>query len=92
MPMEKNELKTGAGFGRAISSFVNNMDDDPQIEAAQIMARDHRTLQQNTMRFFMMFVAEMALQEHTDARNDASVRLAKKIMEIPERDRALPYI
>lgn len=41
----------------------------------------HRTLQQSTMRLFIATICKMA-ENDTDARNEASVRLAKEIAEI----------
>jgi hypothetical protein len=52
--------------------------------------RDHRTNQQNVMRFVFAFIEAMAEQQH-DLRNEASVSLAKQIIDKIE-DRHLPYI
>ncbi len=53
------------------------------------MVNEHRTHQQTMMRFFMAFVEGMA-ENGCDGRNQESVALAKKIMEI--EDRHLPYV
>ena len=56
---------------------------------AERMADDHPTLQQNYMRFFMLFCEEMAKKTYTDARNEASVKMAKEIVKL---NKGLPYI
>jgi hypothetical protein len=77
---------------RSIETVINRMGSrELQDEITSALANNHRTLQQNTMKFFMEFVAKMS-QNRTDLRNEASVNLAKQIMAIPERDRILPYI
>jgi len=55
------------------------------------MLRDHRSIQQATMRFFMEFVEGMA-ESGSDLRNQASVDLAKEIMKIDSKKRVLPFI
>ena len=80
---------SGKEFAKAFSRFVNVMcNDEASAEAVEILVTDHRTLQQNTMRFFMEFVKAMAGRPY-DHRNEASVKLAQQIMEI--EDRFLPF-
>lgn len=81
--------KAGKEFAETFSRFVNNMDRQPKKHAIQAMLRDHPTLQQGMMRFFMDFVEQMAQQE-CDLRNEASRELAKEILKIEKR--FLPFI
>ena len=79
-------------FADAFSSFVNCNSNSRLVTAAKLASQDHRTLQQKMMVFCIAFIENMAINR-TDARNEASVDLAKKIMETTtERDRILPYI
>lgn len=85
-------VRNGARMANLIGDFVNSMDDEPSQECAEILSRMHRTLQQNAMRFFMWFVEKMA-KNQDDMRNEASVRLAKRILsEIPDHERHLPNV
>ena len=87
------DLTRGKQFADTFSKFVNVMAASQDVtEAVQTMAYDHRHLQQGMMSFFMKFVEEMAKNERYDGRNEASVELAKSIMELDESVRALPYI
>lgn len=87
------DLTRGKQFADTFSKFINVMAADQDVtEAVQTMAYDHRNLQQGMMSFFMKFVEEMAKSENYDGRNEASVELAKSIMELDESVRALPYI
>lgn len=87
----KTPQEQGEDFADDFSRFLNTMGSDKQKFAVAKMLRDHRSLQQSTMRFFMMFVEGMAENGH-DLRNEASVELAKEIMNIDERTRILPRI
>jgi len=68
----------GKEFAAAFSSFINGQGTAEQTEAVECMLRDHRTLQQSTMRFCMQYIKGMA-GNGSDLRNEASVELAKKI-------------
>lgn len=61
-----------------------------------VLANEHRTHQQTLMRFCVAYVQEMALHEHADARNAASVALAKKLVaamaSMSSRDTYLPFV
>ena len=85
---EGREKQENEEFFRLFSKHVNRMgrNDDSVVKA---MANDHRTLQQNYMRFFMAFCKEMAKQEYSDLRNEASVELAKKILPL---NKGLPFV
>jgi hypothetical protein len=78
-------------FVRTFSDFCNNMNSDARKLAVAKLMREHRTIQQNMMRFFMMFVEQMAGQSH-DLRNEASVNLALEIQRLPDRVRFLPHV
>lgn len=93
MDISPKEQKDGEEFARTFSNFVNDMRRGPKKVALEKMMREHRTLQQNMMRFFLMFVEMMAEQQMFDMRNEASVKLAKSILaNVPEQDRQLPYV
>ena len=92
MPTErKSDEEVGENFAAEFSNFVNSYSRKPKEVAVSKMIRDHRTCQQGMMRFFMQFVEAMATNGH-DLRNEASVELAKAIMEIDSRKRILPNI
>ena len=89
---QQKVVEEGEAFAKTFGEFVNRMAGEGQRKAAiAAMLRDHRTLQQNSMRFCMEFIGEMAGQE-SDLRNEASVVLAGKIMEIPSNERILPSV
>ena len=77
-------------FARRFGNTVNRMG-YPQEEIVAQMLREHRTIQQEFMKFFMHFVEEMS-KNTSDLRNEASVALAKEIMAIDEMKRFLPHI
>ncbi len=80
----------GKEFAEVFGQFVNTMGGGPDRKIAiEAMMRDHRTLQQGMMRFCIEYIEAMAEQSH-DLRNEASVKLAKKIVKI--EDRHLPMI
>jgi hypothetical protein len=87
----KSDQEIGEDFASTFSDFCNSMSREPKKFAVAKMLREHRTIQQNMMRFCMQFIEGMAANGH-DGRNEASVELAKAIMEIESRKRALPYI
>lgn len=91
MSYDHDAVVAGEAFADTFSKFLNNFNRTPQKHAVAKMLRDHRSLQQSTMRFFMLFVEGLS-QGGSDGRNEAAVELAKKIMALPERDRVLPFI
>ena len=78
--MSNPSQERGEEFAKQFSDFVNSYSQDANKYAVEKMVRDHRTLQQNMMRFVMLFITEMA-KNGTDLRNEDSVALAKKIVE-----------
>ena len=86
------KLEDGQEFGASIMSFINrvNHNSSEMKSAIHLMANDHPTLQQNLMRFFLMFVEELAKKDAVDLRNQDSVELAKEILrKIPDVTRNL---
>jgi hypothetical protein len=75
-----------------IIEAVNSMGFEDK-KCAGLLVTTHRTLQQNIMRLFVAFVNEMAGRKY-DARNEASVTLSKKIVEMMSKENLdyLPYI
>jgi hypothetical protein len=80
-------------FSAQFSQFVNSSGCKTMLEQARASVRDHLTLVQSKMRFCMLYIEEVARAPYTDLRNEASVKLAKKIMAATDEcDRALPLI
>ncbi len=87
-----DQTKSGEEFAQLFSTFCNVMNNGPKTVAIDKMIRDHRTIQQNMMRFCLAFIARMA-EQRSDLRNEASVELAKQIMDRTDyQARALPKI
>jgi len=87
-----DDTKIGETFADQFSSFCNSMGNGPKTVAIDKMIRDHRSIQQNMMRFCLAFIARMA-EQSSDLRNEASVELAKQIMDRTDYEaRALPKI
>ena len=61
-------------------------------ELAEKMANNHPTLQQSFMRFCIKFIKKMSEKTYCDARNSASVELAKKMMNAAEEEHYLPFV
>lgn len=66
----------GKKLANDILDYVNNLACNEEIFAKTICGA-HRTLQQSAMRLFIATICKMA-ENDTDARNEASVELAKK--------------
>ena len=77
-------------YRRMVSNMVNDMGFESR-ELAESMAREHPTLQQSFMRMCARFIKMMSAKTTTDGRNEASVRLAKKMCEDID-DVYLPFI
>lgn len=76
-------------------NMVSRMTNDISFEdkkLAKFMASEHPTLQQNFMRFCVMFIKEMANKSYCDARNENSVSFAKSVMPIINNEGYFPYI
>lgn len=72
-----------------VLEFVNAIGFDADT-FAEVISRGHKTLQQSTMRLFITTIRKMA-EVTPDARNAATVDLAKMIAEIAD-DYSLPLI
>lgn len=75
-----------------IEDILNNMSFKTE-EVAKILAHSHRTLQQKFMRLCIEFIYEQAEKEHSDPRNEATVKYAKKLAKLLKEENAyFPYI
>ena len=75
--------------------IVERMVNDTGFEddkLAEHMANNHPTLQQNFMRMCIKFIRKMAEKKYCDGRNEASVNLAKRIVEAIDGNDALPFV
>ena len=91
----KRKEEEGKEFGASIMRFINKTNSSSlEIKSAiHVMANDHPTLQQDLMRFFLMFIEELSNKDATDLRNKDSINLAKEIIkEVSESDRILRRI
>lgn len=68
-------------FVNVVEDFINTYDSDKIKDAGKKLSRIHPTLQQNFMRLVLSFVKAETENPYTDARNNATVELSKKIME-----------
>jgi hypothetical protein len=64
-----------------ISRFVNGAGDDNIKELAELMAKDHPTLQQLKTGLVFQFIKHMANKPYTDARNQAASEMSKAALE-----------
>lgn len=87
---------TGAEMCQMLDEFCNSIGgtDDVKDFVEQLTHRTHRTLQQRIMALFVAAIEAWAAEEHFDARNEATVQLAKKIVAATgdKYDRHLPLI
>jgi hypothetical protein len=75
-----------------IADGFNSYGTNPE-KVAEAMSCQHRTLQQNFTRFCVAWLANLSRQANYDLRNEASVKLGKKFMEVTDEvDRSLPFI
>lgn len=84
-----SNAKKAEKLANDILDYVNVFGFDTETFADTI-SHGHKTLQQSTMRLFMATIRKMA-QVPVDDRNQATVSLAKKIMEIAD-EYSLPLI
>lgn len=79
-----------------MADFVNTLSDSDNKPFAKEMTNKHRTLQQGAMRLFLSLCEEWAEQEKAgryDLRNEATVKLAKRILEVVDDSEVyIPYI
>ena len=83
-------------MGEILDEWVNAHSDKKDREdlADQIVNRTHRTLQHGIMGAFITVIEKWASVSTFDARNEATIKLAKKIIESTgdKYDRMLPYV
>mgnify|MGYP001596101603 CR=1 FL=1 len=77
-----------------LSAFVNRMGGDREEGAlVRMMLKDHPTLVQSKAGMFLRFFYELADRTYYDARDEASVLTARKIVNaLGEYGSSLPYI
>lgn len=83
-------MKDGKSAAKMMSDFVNAAATGDRKEFVEVMGKEHRTLQQNFTRLCVQWFKHLSDQERYDLRNEASVRLAKEIMQ--KCNTSLPYI
>lgn len=91
----RNELETKVMEAREafVRTVLNSLSDEPTEIFVEQMTREHRTLQQNMTKLAVEWLKQMAKTEMFDLRNQASVELAKKLLEgKTEYDLALPTV
>ena len=75
------EKLTGLELAQAFGDFVNTFNRDKGKEFIEGLSRQHRTLQQSSLRVMLELIEHMATYDyHTDGRNEASQKVAKKII------------
>lgn len=97
MAIDREKLiggEKGRELAREVSNMLNSFNDDNMEAFVDEMNREHRTLQQNFMKLLVFWIRLQAEKtEHQyDARNEASVLLAKQIVEKLENRLHLPLI
>lgn len=92
------EQMNGKELAQAVAYAINSYNFNDK-EFCEQMHKEHRTLQQNFMRLIRTYIEETAKQEEFygyDGRNEASVMMCRKLVEIMENDEGndfcLPYI
>jgi hypothetical protein len=86
---------TGEEMAQMLDEFCNGAGSkDIAAFAEQVTCRTHRTLQQKIMTVFMRTIEAWAEGKGgSDLRNEAAVKLAKKICEVTDKyERMMPYI
>ena len=90
MKTDKTLLEKAVSY---MSDYVNNYECRPK-EFAELFGREHQTLQQSFTRVCLAWLEHLAEMEEDwyDLRNEASVHLARKIVEKFKNDMYLPFI
>lgn len=76
---------------RTLTSIVNSFTFPTEYFAERMMS-EHRTLQQSTMRLFIAIIREWSQQEYYDLRNEATIKLSKKIINALDDTDYLPFV
>lgn len=72
------------------NSFSKALDEKAWMDE---FAKEHSTLQQNEVRLFVKMLEHLAELNEYDDRRKASIRLAKRVLQVmKDEDIALPYI
>lgn len=85
----------GKEMCQMLEEFCNSMyKEEMKAFTEQLVSRTHRTLQQRIMSLFIACIEHWSNQTDFDMRNEATIKLAKKIIENTgdKYDRALPLI
>jgi hypothetical protein len=76
----------------AIAQSINCMSHDLK-EVGERLANIHPTLQQSFMGVALAFIKALAAKEYVDLRNEASQKLARRLLEgVEESDTYLPFV
>lgn len=90
------EDRDATQLARDLTKFLNVMNDDSRFELlVSALGREHRTLQQKVTRLAVNWLESLAElpENRVDPRNEASVKLAKKLLDGTDKyDRCLPSI
>lgn len=76
---------------QAVLNAVNSYGFDEKAFADAI-TNSHRTLQQSAMRAFLACIKTWADAEHYDGRNEATVKVSKRIVADFDGDLYLPFV
>lgn len=64
-----------------VTDYVNSYSNDKNKQFAKALSREHRTLQQSTLRMMLETIEMMAQDDYpTDGRNESSKQVAKRLM------------
>lgn len=87
------DVAAGQEMAEQLAQFVNTFNTVRMEACAQAMVHQHRTLQQSMTRMFLRFMELQAQEDDYDLRNQASIRLARKIVKLVEDEQAcLPMV
>lgn len=89
-----DRITKGSEMAKLLSVFCNSFTVDVKGFVAQIM-NEHRTLQQTVFGLMMATIKEWAKEADTgryDLRNEATVKMSKKIMDALGDDTYIPFI
>ncbi len=65
-----------------VTDYVNSYDRDRNKQFAKALSREHRTLQQSTMRLMLETIEHIAQDDYqVDGRNEGSKTTAKRLMK-----------
>jgi hypothetical protein len=87
------DFKEAGDMAEALTAFAQHTGAVREFGVA--MERQHRTLQQSTMRLFVAWVEHLAQTKdgRFDGRNEGAVKLAKELVASPAWDKKhLPYV